>query len=506
MSPLERARVGWSERLEPVLVKDLRAALRGKAFALTLLGSVSLTTAVLLFVLVLRTVDGAEPEGERLFEWVAWSANAAMGVFVPLWAFTSLGQELDGDAYDLLAISRLSAWRIVWGKFLAAMAQCALVFCAAFPFALFAFLLGGIDAGTVAVRMLGVLATSAICVAAALAASALARTKWVRAMLLAGVAFALLWMHGALFVGAARGGRATMYAGAVAPESLARIAGQLAIAGSFAGFFLALAAACLAHPESSRSTPVRAWLFVLAIAHYASAPFALWTSGLATMLGYASFFFMPLAVVVLLFVCTEREPLPRALAWRPRTKLAALFASPFLAGGGRGAVFTLLFVVVLVIGTRVVFSVLPSAATGLWRASLLACVSIPCVYVLLPSGLLARWNTDASRPRTIRAVIAFAWGVLWVGTALLLAATGGRLDPMLLFYGPIVNTDGMFAPDGWVRRPLQLLAIAALSLAAVLVNLPRKIRGVREVLARVEPEREPARVKVPGAIDAPPQP
>lgn len=504
MSSVERSRGGWSERLEPVLVKDVRAALRGKAFALTLLGAVSLTTAVLLFVLVLRTVDGAEPEGERLFAWVAWSASAAMGVFVPLWAFTSLGEELDGDAYDLLAISRLSAWRVVWGKFLAAMLQCGLVFCAAFPFALFAFLLGGTDAGTVALRMLGVLGSSAICVAAALAVSALARTRWVRAMLLAVVAFCLLWLHGIATFVAARTAHAAAVTGA--PEPLVQLAGQLVLSAAFVGFFLALASARLAHPGSSRSTPVRAWLLALTIAQYVSPPFAMGPSAFATMLGYAALFYFPIAIVVLLVLCTELEPLPRAHAWRPRSKLAALVASPFVAGGGRGALFALLLVVVMAVGGAVRLAVMPGVNAGVSRTSLLLCVALPSLYVLVPAGLLARWNTDARRTRTIRAVIAMGWGLLWVGTALVLAASGDDPDPMRVLFGSIVPVRDLFAADGTVQQPEQVLVLVALALAGVLVNLPRIVRGVREVLARVEPRASVVPARTARALDAPPQP
>jgi hypothetical protein len=211
---------------------------------------------------------------------------------------------------------------------------------------------------------------------------------------------------------------------------------------------------------------------------------------------------LPLDLLVLLFLCTERERLPRATAAsQPRSTARALGASPFLAGGGRGALYALLLLGALALCVRAA-AWLSAPASGQWRASVLMLLGLASFYVLLPSALLARWNTDARRTRWIRIAIAGGWALLWIGCALAAMLTEGRFDATRMFFSPVLGAHTLFADDGSCTEPVRAALLLAVTILAVLANLPRIVRGVREVLARVHVASAALRS---GVLHAPPR-
>ena len=111
--------------LPPMLVKELRQGVQSGAFFWTfLLFQAALFLIFSLQVLVVDANPGAVREFTALF-WVA--AVAGVAVLVPLRGLGAIGGEQHGNALDLLQITRLSATRIVVGKWVALVAQSFLV-------------------------------------------------------------------------------------------------------------------------------------------------------------------------------------------------------------------------------------------------------------------------------------------------------------------------------------------------------------------------------------------
>lgn len=135
----------FSDRLSPIIVRDLRRALRESVFTRGFLG---LQVLAFLAVLLDWTVS------EMLKE--LGGAGAFPGMFtmltvfvfqlaLPISFFNALQAELAGRNIELLHTSRLSPWQIVRGKFFVASAICGLMLVSLLPYYLFRYFIGGVE-------------------------------------------------------------------------------------------------------------------------------------------------------------------------------------------------------------------------------------------------------------------------------------------------------------------------------------------------------------------------
>lgn len=164
---------GW---LPPMLVKELRQGVQSGVFLWTFhVFQAALFLIFSLQVLVVEASPGAVQEFTALF-WAA--AVAGVAVLVPLRGLTAIGSERQGNALDLLQITRLSAARIVVGKWVALVAQSCLVAATLLPYLAIRYYFGGVDV-LADLQWLGwILAAAAVVAAAAIALSTL--PVWLR--------------------------------------------------------------------------------------------------------------------------------------------------------------------------------------------------------------------------------------------------------------------------------------------------------------------------------------
>jgi len=131
-APLQRGDLrDFSDRLPPVLVKELRQGLRGKMFVVPFL--------VLQGLLMLSSGQGTRSQTQFF-----WHCLAIMLVcLLPSRNLGALGEERQANTLDTLILTRLTPWRIVWGKWCATAAQSALTAVAAMPYLLVRYLNSG---------------------------------------------------------------------------------------------------------------------------------------------------------------------------------------------------------------------------------------------------------------------------------------------------------------------------------------------------------------------------
>ena len=181
------------DRLNPVLVKEVRQALRGKqfrsAFIFTLVVSVIVAVSI-----VLGTAEQAEwtPIGPPFFMGVFACLTLAVIGFVPMAAFQSMGSEWDENTFDMLALSHLRPRHIVLGKLLAAGVQALLYFSIFGFFSVFTFLLGGVDLNLVLVGIPLLAFISLALSSLAVALSSLSQKRMVRVLLMVLLSAALV--------------------------------------------------------------------------------------------------------------------------------------------------------------------------------------------------------------------------------------------------------------------------------------------------------------------------
>ncbi len=134
------------ERLNPILVKETRQALKSRQFLLTFSLLLIAAWGWSLIGLVLTDVDGGYGQvGPVMFMGYYSILAAAIGVFVPFAAFRSLAGEQEERTYELLSITGLSPRQVVSGKLGSAVAQIVIYMSAIAPCLAFTYMLRGIS-------------------------------------------------------------------------------------------------------------------------------------------------------------------------------------------------------------------------------------------------------------------------------------------------------------------------------------------------------------------------
>lgn len=126
-----------------MLVKELRQGLRQRGFV----GGMITAQAVLVVMFISGFVEdfgGGSARG--MIDGIFWSTMfATLIAFGPLRALGGLSSELDARTMDLLLLTRLNAWRIVWGKWVSLMTQTLLLLVTLLPYAVVRYFFGSVD-------------------------------------------------------------------------------------------------------------------------------------------------------------------------------------------------------------------------------------------------------------------------------------------------------------------------------------------------------------------------
>ncbi len=132
----------FSDKLSPMLVKELRQGLRAKTFIAVFL-SLQIFLAVMLFS------AGASSTSDHVGSVVSgiiftFFATAVLLV-QPLRGIGALSSEVKGNTIDMMVLTRLSAWRIVFGKWVAIVSQSALLLSTIIPYLILRYFFGGMN-------------------------------------------------------------------------------------------------------------------------------------------------------------------------------------------------------------------------------------------------------------------------------------------------------------------------------------------------------------------------
>jgi hypothetical protein len=490
----KRGLARFDDRLNPVLVKEVRQALRGRYFRNLFWTTVVFATAVAVFMIVTDAIGGPSAGfGREFFAGTFSVLSFAVHAFVPFWAFQAMGAEWEENTYDLLVISNLRPRHLVLGKVLAATVQASLYYCAFAPFLVSTFLLGGVDLLAIGLLIGLSFLVSTTLSFVAVALSTLGRTKLVRAALSMVLASALLPATG-LGIG---------FAGVVIDEaSMLRDRDvQLTIAAFVSLLPLAalaafgVACARLAHEEENRSTALRILTTLITLAAlgwaaygYEIAPFVGDEEWLAAITATGT----GVTTIASIFFVTEPESFGRRVVLQvPASRTRALLALPWLPGGGRGLVLVGVHSALFVLGTTALawtrgdLRILPFAIT----------LQLYVWLVLgLSSSVAARFVRTLRGRTAVRIAIPFAVGVAIVGPAIVGLVLDDPdwtrfehpLDPAWVLSIVFDETWGN------ARSGLALLALGLLATAVFAV--PRLVRASREVAvaSRAGRERESA--------------
>ncbi len=174
----ERLWLWGSERINPIVVKEVRQSLKSKqftvSFGLTLVAAVAWTlVAVSMMVPRIYYIPG----GLALLSGFFCILALPLMVIIPFSAFRSLTAETEDSTFELLSISALSSAQIVYGKMSSACLQIVLYLSALAPCIVLTYLLRGVSLFSI-LFLLGLTVLFSACeTALALLLASIARTR-----------------------------------------------------------------------------------------------------------------------------------------------------------------------------------------------------------------------------------------------------------------------------------------------------------------------------------------
>jgi hypothetical protein len=474
----------WSDRLNPILVREVQQALKGRVFVMTV--CVALVVSVAIAVVVVGRYKERAAAGADAF-------NAGLALLVPLFlfvlpmqAYQSMRLELRAGIVEQLLLSRLRPTRILLGKLQSAMVQCVLYLALLSPLMATSYLLRGIDLATIVVS-LG-LALLGCVVATSFAISSAAQGVLPGLQPLANIATAFgLGMASFGFAGFAMSGEFAQWLGMLlrTPWWPAVLSGIVLGAAASATLSLLAARSFLVHAFENKSTAFRVFLFACPVAVFgwmaAFVDRAAWPDFVPVL----SLVLLVLGVVFATFMVTEQAELsPRLRAHAPTGVLRGVLAAPFLPGRDRGALCFCLYAALLA-GIYASLWGGPTAMFG-FAAQILRVAWMGLAYALawLVFGRWLRARLPAALPgnHLARFLLPATWCTFLLLPVLIDMFVRGDVDGWHL--GHVLNpfwTTERFAVrmENWPAAQRVVPWVVAALLA---VQVPVFVRGVREVL------------------------
>lgn len=132
----------FPDRLSPMLVKELRQGLRTRAFI-----GVFLTLQIVLGIILLGagTASSSDQAGSTISNIIFIFFAIAVIIIQPMRGMGALSSEIKGNTIDMMVLTRLSAWRIVAGKWSAIVSQSALILVTIIPYLILRYFFGGMN-------------------------------------------------------------------------------------------------------------------------------------------------------------------------------------------------------------------------------------------------------------------------------------------------------------------------------------------------------------------------
>lgn len=504
----------------PILVKELRQALKSRQFVITFMLLLTAAWLVSVFgLLMFQKHVQYGPAGRYFFIGFYIALAVATLLIVPFGAYKSLQAERDFNTFEILSVSTITPQQIVRGRLLSALVQCLIFYSAITPFMAFASSMQGFDAPRAGYVLVVTLLISMMFSMASLMISTLSKqraTQGLLSMVLVGQligaaisACSLAWVM--IF---------QTWFPITHPVFWQINAAALVGLVSYFVLFQQIATANLTFESANHSTGIRItaavqfWMLWLVMFGY-----CWWNKVKADEELIFSFAFISIvhwAAFGFAFTA-EMDSLSRRIRREfPKNQFLRLLMVPFLPGGARGY----LFILFQIASIWVLYAVgMSYFSRGGWYGGSFwirtydalvlpdrefAVVTALCLHLVIYNGIntaLARWGQTISeivKPAHTRVVTFLVFmaaivgpQVLWFSKVIDLRNGGYHyvqvLDP--------VNTSLQVYRHADSRASVILAMLAILAILAVLVNLMAMLQGTARVLNSHVAPRKPSDIK-----------
>jgi len=139
--PVVAALSDFSDRISPVMVKELRQGMRTRAFTSIFL----ILQVILAFAMFLALVADSGNIGTSISQMVFLLFAIVALILQPLRGTTAVATELKDATFEIMSLTRLSSMRIVLGKWASLVSQTALMLASIIPYLVMRYFFGGMQ-------------------------------------------------------------------------------------------------------------------------------------------------------------------------------------------------------------------------------------------------------------------------------------------------------------------------------------------------------------------------
>lgn len=331
-----------SDRLNPIVVKELRQAVQSRFVVAALL--ILLTIQILAVGIYLLTAgDPANnfDSGRTVFLVLFGILLALSMLFVPLYTGVRLATERSETNLDLLFITTIRPRSIIAGKLLAALTLTILIFSACLPFLTFTYFLRGIDLPSMLVSLALGFGVVLECSQLAIFVACLPVNRALKVM----IGLATLVVFTSAYFGTLAGASDMIIRGIGSRIGRANFWQWAGIFGlNFAGLlglFFVLSVALITPPSANRARPVRLFLTLLWLIGAAAALLGSYLEGTSDPVIFWQGAFNILFAISLFVAVSERDwPGRRVMRSLPRPGLKRWLFFFFSSGSANGLAWT----------------------------------------------------------------------------------------------------------------------------------------------------------------------
>lgn len=242
----------FGDWFNPMLVKELRQGLRTRVFTLLLMVGHLFFAALLGSALM-----GAQMEDVNAIFW--WGSWGLLLLFMPLRAFSSLHAEQRNGTLEMLRMTGIGSFRLIYGKWAALFSQTLLLASTLLPYMIARYQFGGVEIAQELLALVLTLLLSAVFTAGILAFSS-QRSLVLRIMLFLSLALLLFPAGFAVFLirDPDEGSQTMSKLAAMEPWTLAALATYILVLFAYVAYvLLAMGASRIAPPSENHSTVKR---------------------------------------------------------------------------------------------------------------------------------------------------------------------------------------------------------------------------------------------------------
>lgn len=131
----------FSDRISPMMVKELRQGLRTRTFT----GTFLILQVILGFSMLGAMMSDSSDTGRTISSMVFFLFSIVALILQPLRGTAAVATELKDDTLEILSLTRLSSVRIVFGKWASLVSQTALMLAATVPYLVMRYFFGGMQ-------------------------------------------------------------------------------------------------------------------------------------------------------------------------------------------------------------------------------------------------------------------------------------------------------------------------------------------------------------------------